>query len=189
MNRVFRTGRGMLVPDGTVVYPFLNPLDSTSGLDPAVLRDFSIAVGDVPPGHRSKIHVLPLGLQVVYLLRGTLRLTMKDAAAADAYDVTLAPEEAAVVQPGTLLQLSNAGRETCRALYVVSPSYVFLRGAAGDVLYDDAITLPQTWDQLRDLRWSPPELADVGAIKRARRRALARLRRAQARGREAHDRR
>ncbi len=58
MMKVFTISQGKKVPDGMVVYPFLNPKDSTNDL-PWDLLDVSIAAGDIAPDTASKIHVHP----------------------------------------------------------------------------------------------------------------------------------
>ena len=64
MNRIFTIEGGFTVPDGTTVYPFLNPKDSMSGLPWDLVEGFSIAAGDMAPKSKSKIQVLPLASQV-----------------------------------------------------------------------------------------------------------------------------
>lgn len=77
MNRVFSIDKSFRVPDGTLVYPFLNPKDSTSGLPWNLIDGFSIAAGDIEPGGQSKIQILPLADQVTFVLRGALELVLK----------------------------------------------------------------------------------------------------------------
>ena len=60
MNRVFNIKEGIRVPDGTIVYPFLNSKDSSSDLPFDLLEGFSISAGDISPNTHSKIHVMPL---------------------------------------------------------------------------------------------------------------------------------
>lgn len=55
MNRIFRRGQGNLVPDGTRVYPFLNPTDSTNDLPVGLFEGVSIALGEIEPGQSSRI--------------------------------------------------------------------------------------------------------------------------------------
>jgi len=69
MNRVFTIDRDFQVPDGTFVYPFLNPKDSTSGLPWDLIEGFSIAASDIAPYSQSKIQIMPLADRVTSVLR------------------------------------------------------------------------------------------------------------------------
>jgi hypothetical protein len=49
MKRVFHITQGFTVPDGTMVYPFLNSKDSTSDIPWDLVDNVSLAVGDIAP--------------------------------------------------------------------------------------------------------------------------------------------
>lgn len=138
MNRIFSAGKGIAVPDGTVVFPFLNPRDTESGLPPGLFEGFSIAMGEIAPHSRSAIHRLRGVTQAVFVLEGRLTLTMRDPDGVAPYTLELAPEQAAVQLPGTRLQLANGADAPCRVLYVVSPAYRYETGPDGRVVYEDA---------------------------------------------------
>jgi hypothetical protein len=103
------------VPDGTRVYPFLNPLDSTSGLALKLFSGVSVALGELRPGQASKIHMHPLVTMIVWVVSGRLSLKLKDPQSNTPYTLRLRGEHGAVVRPGTFLQLINmkARRAAC----------------------------------------------------------------------------
>ena len=126
MKRIFSIGKGAQVPDGTKVFPLLNCRDSTSGLPTNLLEDFSLAVGEIEPHRRSKIHVMLLVTQVTFVLQGELEAWVKDGDQPTPYSLRLGAEQAILTRPGTFLQLRNHTSVARRVLYMVSPSYVFL---------------------------------------------------------------
>jgi mannose-6-phosphate isomerase-like protein (cupin superfamily) len=154
MNRLFRIPAPLRVPDGTLVSPFLNARDSTSGLPFDVLEGFSIAAGTIEAGSRSRIHLMPHVTQVTFVRRGALTVRMKAAGDSGPYTLAVAADEAVVTQPGTFLQLANDTTAPCEVLYIVSPPYVFEQ-IEGEVVYDDSVALDETWTQLAAARWRP----------------------------------
>lgn len=191
MNRKFECldDKFFPVPDGTLVNPFLNPKDAMGGLPWDLLDGLSIAAGQIDPGVTSQIHVHPYVSQVTVILSGRVDIIMKDPGNGDGpYTVELShpspsggdgfTSAAVLTSPGTFFQLDNAnGSEPARVLYLVSPSYIFEPGETTDSapVYDDAIALNQSWDELRDLNWNPTELADTSNSFAARRLAIQRL--------------
>jgi len=175
MNRVFSIENPICVPDGTIVYPFLNPKDSTSGLPWDLLDGFSLAAGQIAAGVRSKIHLMPLVTQVTFVLSGSLEVRMKDPGGEARYAVQLGPEQAVITRPGTFFQLVNQTDEPCRVLYIVSPAYVFELDESGNVAYDDSIALDEDWAELARLDWQPAKLRDTGRMTEARKQASERL--------------
>jgi hypothetical protein len=177
MERALRAGAGFRVPDDTLVFPLLNPNDVNSGLPVGLLDDFSMAIGEIAAGSSSKIHVHPVVTQVTMVLDGQLEVRLRDADAAEPYTVELARHHAVLIRPGTFVQLINRSRFPCRTLYVVGPSYVVDIAGDGTVLYDDAVSLDLTWDDLAAINWQPDQLSRREAMEGARREALERLRR------------
>lgn len=147
MNRIFQIPAPHRVPDGTLVSPFLNSRDNTSGLPFELLEGFSLAAGTIEPEAQSRIHVMPFVTQVTFVRRGALTVWMKAAGDDQPYVLTLNPDEAVVTEPGTFLQLVNVSDQACEALYIVSPAYVF-EFSDGRVVYDDSVVLDETWEQL-----------------------------------------
>jgi len=49
MNRIFAIDRGFKVPDGTIVFPFLNSKDSEIDLPWDLVEGFSISAGEIAP--------------------------------------------------------------------------------------------------------------------------------------------
>lgn len=154
MNRIFAVSASLRVPDGTLVSPFLNARDSTSGLPFDLLDGFSLAAGTIEPGSQSKIHVMPLVTQVTFVRSGILTARMKAVADEGPYTLMVTSDEAIVTEPGVLLQLSNETREACEVLYIVSPAYVF-EFDDGKLIFDDSLVLDETWTELEAARWQP----------------------------------
>ena len=61
MNRLFtaRDSDFLKVPDGTLVNPFLDPMDAMSGLPSELVDGPSVAAGQIDPRVVSEIHVMP----------------------------------------------------------------------------------------------------------------------------------
>ena len=174
MNRVFTIQGGFTVPDGTTVYPFLNPRDSTSGLPWHIVEGFSMAAGAIAPHSESKIQILPFADQVTFVIRGTLEMCIKDEESPAPYRLRLAAEQAAVIHRGAFFQLENATDVLCMVLYIVSPPYVF-NNEDGQILYDDAVVLDEDWQALAELNWAPPATLSRQTMAADRQAALDRL--------------
>lgn len=174
MKRVLSLGPGFTVPDGTVVYELLNRTDTKRDREPGRLDDFSIAAGDIGPYTSSKVHVHPVVTQVTWIVSGKLLVKMKDPLDGP-YTLELLPEQAAITAPGTFLQLINAGSLGCRVLYFVSPAFLHVSDN-GSVIYNDALVLDHTWEQLADMNWKPPEMGALEEVGSERESALERLR-------------
>lgn len=168
---IFSIRNGFQVPDGTLVYPFLNPKDSMSDLPWELLDGFSIAAGDVAPHGASKIQVLPLTAQVTFVLRGTMQIIAKDPEAPAPYTLQLAAEQASIQRPGTFFQLVNPADVLCRVLYIVSPPYVFDQHE-GEIRYDESLVFDEDWQALADLNWQLPALRERLVTAEARQAAL-----------------
>jgi hypothetical protein len=174
VRRIFRRGRGAVAPDGTRVYPFLSPADSTSDLPLELFSGASVALGELRPGQASKIHMHPLVTMMIWVVSGRLSLRLKDRQSSAPYTLRLRAEDGAVALPGTFLQILNEAAAPCRVLYVASPAYVFLK-MRRKILYDDAIVLDAGWDELMRLRWRPAAIPKLAAMRTARARALRKL--------------
>ena len=170
MNRIFRRGRGNRVPDGTLVYPFLNPMDSTNDLPAGLFDGASMALGEIGPGQSSGIQVHPVVTVIIWVVHGDLRVKMKDPSASAPYRLDLRAEDGAVAAPGTFFQLINPGTDTTRVMYVVSPPYVFLQ-TPEKLVYDDAIVLDGNWETLASRRWRCPG-ARPDRVRAKRRKAI-----------------
>lgn len=175
MQQVFRLTNGFMVPDETIVYPFLNSKDAKSGI-PWDISDFtSLAVGLIAPFTASRIHVHPIVTLITWVIQGHLTIKMKDKGNPMPYEVEIGPEQAALIEPGTMLQHINRTDMVCRALYIVSPAYVYLPSSGATTGYDDAIILYRDWDALAQEDWSLPELVDLASIQNARASAITKL--------------
>ena len=184
MNRIFRRGKGVKVSDGTMVFPFLNPTDSSNELPVGLFDGVSIAQGDIDPRQCSKIQTHPLVTVFVWVVGGRLNLKMKDPGGADAYVLDLGAEQAAVALPGTFFQLINTTDELCRVLYIVSPPYVYMQDSGASPVYDDAIVFDIDWDDLAAQAWRPNAVPDYASMRAARTAAIEQL--ANRKGRAKH---
>jgi hypothetical protein len=174
--REFKATTGFDVRDGTRVFPFLNSNDAKSGLPPGLLDDFSLAIGEIAPSSSSKIHVHPLVTQVTIVLDGRLTVRIRDLPAgtesSSPYVLFLAQHQAALVRPGSFLQLVNESLVPCRTLYIVGPAYAFAVDEHGEPVYDDAIALEESWEELEAVDWMPPRLVDAGVTDASRASAI-----------------
>jgi mannose-6-phosphate isomerase-like protein (cupin superfamily) len=175
MNRIFDPQGFFAVPDGTLVSPFLNPMDSKSGLPPALGVTFSLARGTIEGHRESKIHIHPHVVQVTYVLNGTLVIKMKDSSTAEPYELSLESAQAALIGSGTFLQLINRGDAPASVLYIVGPPYVFEMDDDGNLVYDDAVVLDEDWDQLSRVDWDPPRLREELTSFASRQQAIERI--------------
>ena len=175
MNKKFPLGQGVKVPDGTIVFPFLNPKDSFSDLPWDVLEAFSLSAGEITQGEKSKIHILLHVTQVTFVLEGTIEICMKDATSPQPYTLSLNPYEAVLTKPGTFFQLINAQQCPCKVLYIVSPAYVYELDDDMNVRYDDAISLDETWEDLASINWAPRQLINPKNSIHSRNEAYQRL--------------
>lgn len=142
------------MPDGTLVSPFLNPMDSMSGLPIELLTGFSLAAGTIEPKTRSKILIMPFVTQVTFVRRGILEVRMKGHHDEESYSLQVRTDQAVLTKPGTFLQLINEGSEPCAVLYISSPAYVF-EMSGGQVVYDDSVVLEEGWHDLKSQGWHP----------------------------------
>jgi hypothetical protein len=177
IERIFQATDGFLVPDGTHVFPFLNSNDVGSGLPPGLLDDFSLAIGEIGGDSCSKIHVHPCVKQVTMVIEGRLDVRMRRDPMGEPVTIHLAQHQAVLTQPGDFLQLINRSRFSCRVIYVVGPAYVFLINDDGQVIYDDAVSLDESWEQLAEFDWKPPGLLEAKVARKRRDDALRRIHR------------
>lgn len=174
MKKIFDVGDGFDVPDGTIVHSIMDPqLLRRDG--PRMVGDMSLALGEIPPGITSKIHVHPVVSQLTFVISGRLKVRMKDASNEEPYALNLGPEQSVMTEAGTFFQLINDSDENCRALYVVTPSFIFECDSAGRVLYNDAMVLDEDWDRLARISWMPAKLKDLSKIRRDRENAWGRF--------------
>ena len=103
------------------------------------------------------------------------RVRRRDDSGPDPFSIHLAEHQAALVRPGAFLQLINNSVFPCRTLYIVGPAYVFDVDEQGRTLYDDAVTLDETWDELAAVNWVPPRLREASCTPEARASAVDRI--------------
>lgn len=174
MNRIFCVRDGIAVPDGTVVHSVIDPGQlQRDGL--LMMEELSVALGALPSGTKSRIHVHPIVHHLTWVLSGKLTLKMKDTEASSPYMLDLAERQAAITEPGTFFQLINRSNAACQALYIVSPAFVLEIDDRGEVRYNDAVVLDATWGELAQLKWKIPELVDLQFTKKKRNEAIKRL--------------
>jgi mannose-6-phosphate isomerase-like protein (cupin superfamily) len=167
VNKTFFPHDWVKVPDETEVAAFLNATDSTNtDLPWQVLGEVSIAAGRIRGNTQSWVHMHPVVTVITYVTSGELRIRMKDGVAERAYDLRLHSGQAAVAEPGTLMQLCNDGSVTAEVLYIVSPSYVFDEENK-ELRYDDAVLIARTWNEVETR-------PDIKALRFSREDVLAR---------------
>lgn len=144
----YRAKEFFTVPDGTEVSPFLNATDvSQANVSWGALGDVSVGAGRIGPHRRSWIHMHPAVTQITYVTSGELLLIKKEAMG-EPEPIRLSVAEAAVSQPGDLIQLVNEADETAEVLYIVSPTYVFEPGEDSEPIYDDAVLVAERWEDV-----------------------------------------
>ncbi len=157
MNKTFKPSAFFKIPDDTWISPFLNSNDSMSDLPFDLIDGFSIAKGKVEGKPTSLIHVHPHVSQVTFVLSGKVVLKMKGMMDRNPYEIALESGNAGVTGKGEYFQIINPHSEECHVLYVVSPAYLFEMDNS-KVIYDDALILIRSWEELEKLNWLPPEL-------------------------------
>lgn len=176
----FEVTNGFEVKDTTTVFPFLNGNDAKSGLPRGLPESFSMTIGVIAAEHSSKIHVHPLVTQVTMVLDGCLDAILGGPSMPERLTNRLSQNQAVLVRPGTFLQLVNHSVLPCRTLYVVGPAYVADVDDQGEVTYEDALTLDESWEELAALSWEPPTIRDANVTPDTRKAALSRVRARQA---------
>lgn len=175
MDHIFDLPEGVTVPDGTRVHEILG-LNRASELARRWSDNGSIALGDLPPGTISKIHLHPIVQQFAWVLEGTLEVVMKDPHTTHPYRLRVPAQHGVMTEPHTFFQLHNPSNATCKVLYVVTPVFVFETDDSGNVIYNDAVVFDQDWPQLQECGWATELLDHQETIMTARAAALNRLR-------------
>jgi len=174
MKHLFQILHGIVVPDGSTVHEIVSPRQlNREGL--RVNDGVSAALGDLPAGTRSSVHVHPIVWHFSWVVEGTLTVMMKDLESPDPYRLTVAANHGVLAEPGSFFQLINDGTSSCQVMYIVGPAFVFETADDGNVVYNDAIVLPHTWEELREQNWEPPECGKLEDIRIAREESLRRL--------------
>jgi hypothetical protein len=154
MHKLFNISDPFRIPDGTLISPFMNPMDSKGNLQSGMFKGFSIAAGIIEAGTNSKIHLMPFVTQATFVRHGALEAQMKGPRDEFSYLVRVQANQAVLTEPGAFLQLSNRGTIPCHTLYVVSPAYLY-EVVDGLVIYDDSIVFDEDWDALKRAGWRP----------------------------------
>lgn len=165
-NPIFSMDQWIRVPDGTLVSPFLNAKDGTSGIAWDLLDDFSIAGGVIED--KSSIQILPLVTQVVFVLEGELDILLKEKNKG-LTPKSLDAHQALLIKPGSFFQLLNRGTVPAKVLYIVSPAYLFRLQPDGGIDYDDAFVPHEDWEQLELKDWIPEGYPTLKSWKEKRR--------------------
>lgn len=152
MRHIFNITCPFHALNGTLVSPFLNSKDCTSGLPFEFIDDFSLSAGTIEAGTKSKIHVMPFVTKVTFVLKGKLEVRMKGTEDENLYYLGISAEQSIITRPGTLLQFINRSDEPCKVLYIVSPAYIH-EMSKGDIIYDDSFVFDENWEDLREAGW------------------------------------
>jgi len=173
MRTLFEPGGFVAARDGTEIDPFLNPANTSEGVDglPGIFSRISAAAGRLRPGVSSAIHMHPVVSQITYVVSGrlTVKTLRRGQRVPKAFDVQAGA--AVVSEAGAPVQFLNDTQEDVAVLYVVSPGYV------SDDTYDEAIMLDD---------WNT-SLSDADMALARERRAAALRRRSRSRSREAES--
>lgn len=157
MKRVFDVPDPITVPDGTELHEVIGP-QILSELGLRSNDGVSVAIGKLPAGIASKVHVHPVVWHFTWVRRGTLTVKMKDQGEIEPYELSVPIDHGVLTEAGTFFQLINNSDEPCEVYYIVGPAFVFEMGDEGDVKYNDAVVLNHNWDELAECNWQPPEL-------------------------------
>ena len=152
MRNVLTIGAGFQVPDGTTVRSILDPQSSLRE-GKAVIDDFSLALGEIPPLTVSRIHLHPIVTQLTWVVKGQLTVKMKEPVCDTPYTLELNAGEGALTRPDTFFQLFNSGSVPCQALYFVTPAFIFETDEKGLLVYSDAIVFEESWRELAECKW------------------------------------
>lgn len=174
MNRIYKIDKGVVVPDGTMVYEIIGPVQS-SGAGLPIIEEQSLAFGVLDPTEKSSVHVHPIISHLTWVISGKLTVGMKDKRSSEMYFIDVAPMETVLTEPGTFFQLLNNGDEVCKVLYMVSPAFIFEVDSEGNVVYNDQIVLNFGWEELAKRNWKIPELDDLEKIRVMREESMKRL--------------
>ena len=173
---LYKIQKGIIVPDGTKVFPIVDPgLQRLSNTK--ITEELSFAYGEIDPGVKSNIHVHPICTQITFVLSGELEVCMKDKDCEDMYSLNLKDSESILTNPGSFFQLINNGQEVCKLLYQCAPGFVLELDGDGNSVYNDAVVLPYSWNELKEMSWNIPELEDIEDIRKSRFEAIKRLNR------------
>ena len=173
-QQIFKIGNGIMVPDGTRVFPIMDPRQQKEDNIP-IIDELSLAYGELDIGVESSIHIHPICTQLTYVLSGELEVKMKMDKRETIDTLQLKTNEAVVSRPACFFQLKNSGHEVCKVLYQCTPGFVFELDDQGNLLYNDAIVLSYSWEELKKMNWRIPELMDIEAIRKQREEAVRRL--------------
>lgn len=164
MKRVFVSPDLFRVPDGTLVAEMLRVEDG-----------FNLGLGVVEPGMTSKIHLHPFVTQVTYVRSGRLIVWMRGPTDAKPYSLELESDQACLTEPGAFFQLVNPAYEPCQVAYIVSPPFLFETGPTGNVVYNDAVVLDGSWEDLAKAKYDLGKLVKRLPTAEERRQSAERL--------------
>ncbi len=164
MKKVFAPPDFTRLPDGTLVAELLR-----------VGEGFSLAPGVIEPGTSSKIHLHPFVTQATYVRSGRLMVWMRGPKDTKPYALELESDQACLTEPGVLFQLVNPTIEPCQVLYIVSPPFLYETGPAGNVVYNDAVVLDGSWEDLARVKYDLSKLARRIPTSAERQRSAERL--------------
>jgi uncharacterized cupin superfamily protein len=173
MNYLYKKSDRILVPDGTFLQPIIGA-NISQKLGIKHIKGCSLAVGILPPGKSTSIHIHPVCLHLAWVISGELTAYMKDVTSDSKYCLTAGPEEVITTEPMTFLQLANESDSELQILYICAPEFIY--EVDGDqVVYNDAVVLEETWDELEKANWELKDPLDIRVISKNRDEALARL--------------
>lgn len=174
MNQLFHIPPPIIVPDGTELHEIVGArVLNEHGL--SINDGVSLALGKLPPGITSKVHVHPLVWHFTWVRKGKLTVKMKDSGAHEPYCLDVPTDHGVLTERGTFFQLINNCDELCEVFYIVGPGFVFEADDTGNVVYNDAVVFYESWEELEKCNWEPASLPSFQTQDSDRRESLRRL--------------
>jgi tellurite resistance-related uncharacterized protein len=175
VKRLFPIPPPIVVPDGTKLHEIVGPRILGESQEKSRINDgLSLALGILPAGITSKVHVHPVVWHFTWVRHGTLTVKMKDADCDNPYELVVPEQHGVLTEPGTFFQLLNKSeQQQCEVYYFVGPAFVF-EASDSSVLYNDAVVFDLTWEDLAQLNWQPPGLPSPLETSRLRHESLLR---------------
>lgn len=156
MKRLFPVPPPIIVPDGTELHEIVGPR-LLGELGVRLNDGLSLALGKLPAGIESKVHVHPLVWHFTWVRKGELTVAMKDTDVTQPYELLVPTHHGVLTEPGTFFQLLNRTDEPCEVFYFVGPAFVF-EAEDDTVRYNDAVVFEHSWKELEAMDWKPREL-------------------------------
>lgn len=128
----------------SIVWPRSRP--QSSHLD--LLDGFRVAAGVIDLNPHARVQVMPFVAQMVFVRSGDSSARTEGPSDTAPRSLRLVAGQALLTEPGEFFQLVNEQATPTEVLYIVSPAYVFDMGPNGELRFDDAVVLTESWEDL-----------------------------------------